>query len=434
MIRVSTVAVAVALSVSVVCLIIATPAGAQERRDGSPDHDVSAARASRRATFLSDVTAVLRPTVLGEFDYRVYPAELEGNTGFALARLRPGLVFTPAPWLHAAVSVEFAGENPLILDAYARARPTEWMEVTAGYSKPPLFASFVNEPVHAMPFPDRAPVVTAFRVRRDLGVDLRLAPRRVPIEARFRVGNGTGSPLGNDNALPAGYASVDLVLGRAGSGASRTQRTLGLRLGTAALVESPRDRNGITGQTPLGFVYFRPIVVSGLRVVGEGHLIAYIGPLRVTVEGALAREERSRDDDGNPSTPRVRLPVVYSYGITAELAWVIVGSGRRIGRSPGLQNSPDGSWAGGALEVAVRYDGLWLGEGASDLRSGGSQGGAFAMKWWPTEYLAATLAGYLTRYDNPPIEEPDVHFSWGALARVSFFWGLPGQPSVTQLR
>lgn len=371
---------------------------------------------------------VLQPSVLGEFDYRVYPSEIEGNTGFALARLRPGLVLTPTPWLRAVTAFEFADEHPIILDAFARVRPAEWVEFTAGYSKPPLFASFVYEPVHTMPFPDRAPVITAFRVRRDLGVDVHLAPRSVPLEGWLRVGNGTGSALGNDNALPAGYASLDLVLGRAWAGAAPEARTYGLRLGGAALVESPRDRDGITGQTPLGFVYFRPIVVSGLRVVGEGHIIGYAGPLRLTVEGAVAREERSRDDDGNPSTPRIELPVVHSYGLTAELAWVILGRPRDVGHAPGAAVGQNGAWNGGALEIAARYDGLWLGEGASDVRSGGSQGGALAVKWWPTEFLAASIAGYVTRYDTPPLEEPNELWSWGGLARLSFFWGLPGQP------
>lgn len=422
----------------------AAPASAPEARSAAPtDPDVrirlerleaEVAELRARPTPAGAEAPVLQPTVLGEVDYRVYPSEVEGNTGFALARMRPGLVLTPTPWLRAVTAFEFAGESPIILDAFARLRPAEWVEFTAGYSKPPLFASFVYEPVHTMPFPDRAPVVTAFRVRRDLGVDVHLAPRAVPLEGWLRVGNGTGSALGNDNALPAGYASLDLVLGRAWAGAAPEHRTYGLRLGGAALVESPRDRNGITGQTPLGFIYFRPIVVSGLRVVGEGHVIGYAGPLRLTVEGAVAREERSRDDDGNPSTPRLQLPVVHSYGITAELAWVLLGRPRDAGRAPGAAVGQDGGWSGGALEIAARYDGMWLGEGASDVRSGGSQGGALAVKWWPTDFLAASLAGYVTRYDTPPLEEPNELWSWGALARLSFFWGLPGQPSPMRVQ
>lgn len=371
---------------------------------------------------------MLQPSLLGELDYRVFPSELEGNTGFALARLRPGLALTPASWVRAVTSFEFAGESPIILDAFAKLRAAEWVEFTAGYSKPPLFASFVYEPVHTTPFPDRAPVVSAFRVRRDLGADVHFTPRSVPLEGWVRVGNGTGSALGNDNALPAGYAALDLVLGRAWAGSASENRTYGLRVGVAALVESPRDRGGISGQTPLGFVYYRPLVVSGLRVVGEAHVVGYAGPLRLTVEGAMAHEQRSRDDDGNPSTPRVDLPAVRSYGVTAEVAYVVLGRARQVGHAPSSRGGQGGRWDGGALEVAARFDELWLGEGAADVRSGGSTGGALALKWWPTDFLAASLAGYTLHYDTPPLEDPSEFRSWGALARLSFFWGLPGQP------
>jgi len=380
-----------------------------------------------------DAWGWLRPTVLGEIDYRVYPSEEEGNSGFAVARLRPGLTLAPTPWFRAVATVEYAGEHPVILDAFLQLRATHWVTITAGHSKPPMFASFVQEPVHTLPFPDRAPVVTSFRVRRDVGADVRLAPLRVPLEACVRIGNGSGSPLGNDNMLPAGYGALDLVLGRAWEGASAANRRHGLRLGGSVLVESVRDRDGISGQTPLGFVYFRPIVVSGLRVVGQGHAVGYVGPVRLTVEGAVSREERSRDDDGNQSTPRTVLPELYAYGLTAEVAWVVVGSPREVGWAP-RGRSKDGRWGGGALELAARYDGMWLGRGAEDVTAGGSQGGALAIKWWPVAFMAATVFGYVTRYDEAPIEEPEDRWSWGIIARASFFWGLPGMTRTVDHR
>ncbi len=330
---------------------------------------------------------------------------------------------SPAPWFRAVATVELVGEAPAILDAFMRLRASEWAEFTIGYSKPPLFPSFIYEPVHTLPFPDRAPVVTSFRINRDVGADVHLTPRTLPLEGWLRIGNGSGSPLGNDNALPAGYAVLDLVLGRAWVGAAPERRTFGLRLGGGALVESARDRDGVIGQTPLGFIYFRPVVVSGLRVVGEGHAIAYAGPVRLTLEGAFARESRSRDHDGNPSTPRIGLPSVDSYGLTTELAWVLRGAPRQVGHAPRAPTRDDGRWSGGAVELAARYDGLWLGRRASDVRAGGSQGGALALKWWPTEFMAATLAGYLTRYGTPPIEEPSRLWSYGGVLRASFFWG-----------
>ncbi|MEZ4432066.1 MAG: hypothetical protein R3F65_06595 [bacterium] len=356
--------------------------------------------------------AALRPTLLAEIDHRTYGDTVEGNSGFAIARLRPGLALTPAPGVRAAAVVEFASERPAILDTWLALRAADWAEVTIGYSKPPLFASFA-EPVHTTPVPDRAPVVTAFRVRRDVGIDLRLTPRDLPVEARLRIGNGTGSALGNDNALPAGYAAVDLVLGRARRGSDAAN---GLRLGVAGFAEDARDRDGIVGQTPLGFVYARPVVVSGRRLVGEAHAIGWLGPLRLTIEGAASHEARTGDDGGDPATARVALDPIHGFGATAELVYLLVGDPRRPGQAPGP----------GAFEAALRYDGLWLARGADDVRPTGGQGGAAGLKWWAAEYLAASLTGYLTRYDEPPIEAPDRRWSWGLVARASLFWGLGG--------
>lgn len=366
---------------------------------------------------------VLRPTLLGEVDYRVYPAEEEGQTGFGVARFRPGLVLTPVDWMRAVGTVEFAGEYAVIQDLFAQAFVGEF-EFTAGYAKPLLFASFAQEPVHTLPMPDRAPVVRSFAIDRDVGVTARYRSRSAPLELALRVGNGSGSPLGNDNAIPAGYASADLVLGRANL-QNRTAPA-GLRFGAAGLVESVRDRNGISGSTPLGFVYFRPVVVSGLRAVLEAHAIVYWSALRFTVEGAVAEESRSRDDDGNPNTDRVPLDSQLSAGLTTELVWTLFGGLRVPGRIPRGRIAPRGRWGGGALELAGRYDRLWLGRGASDITPGGADGGAVVLKWWPTSFLAATLAGSLTHYDVPPIEEPDQSWSWGVITRASFFWGIAG--------
>jgi len=366
---------------------------------------------------------VIRPSILGEADYRVYPSDAEGLTGFAIARFRPGIVFTPAPWFQAVGAAEFAGEYPIILDLYARMRTGD-LEFTLGYSKPPLFASFVYEPVHALPTPDRAAVVNSFRIRRDVGADLHYSPRALPIEGWLRVGNGSGSPLGNDTAAPAGYGMLDLVLGRANR--HTKEHTLGLRAGLGAVVESVSDRDGIAGQTPLGFVYFRPVVVSGLRSVAEAHLVGYAGPLRFTTEAAMSREGRSRDDDGNPDTARVVLPSVWSYGLTGEAAWTICGQPRAVGSAPTGTATKAGDWDGGAVELAARYDGMWLGRGASDVDEGGSQGGVLSLKWWAWDFVSATLAGYALHYDDAPIEEPGVSWSYGGTLRLSFYFGLPG--------
>lgn len=369
----------------------------------------------------SELSSILRPTLLTEVDYRVYPADEEGLTGFALAHLRPGMVLEPTDWFRGVATLEFASKNPAIVDAYAEFRANDWLDLTLGYSKVPLFASFVNEPLNTMVFPDRAAVINSFSIGYDLGAGARFRRASLPLEARLRIGNGTGSALGNNNSLPAGYASLDLVLGRAHSAnPDAATQTFGLRLGAAGLYENTEDRNGISGHTPPGFKYHRPPIVHGARAVGEAHLVAYAGPVRLSVEGAMAREDRSRDTDGNPSTPRLELPTSTSYGLSTEVLWTLIGQPRQVGQAP----TPDAnSEQMGALEVAARYDGLWLGRGADDLTPGGSQSGSLALVWWPTDFLSAKVSGYYMQYEKAAIERPDALDSWGALARASFFWG-----------
>lgn len=371
--------------------------------------------------WLIDALRVVRPTLLGEVDYRVLPREEVGETGFALGRFRIGLVVQPLSWLRAVGTVEWVSEHPILLDAYVTVQPLPWLEIFVGYAKPPLFASFRTDPVHVMAFPDRAPVVRSFFVRRDVGVDLRARPREAPIEAVVRIGNGSGSILGNDNPLPAGYAALDLVLGRAWVGAAESDREHGLRLGVGGMIESVRDRDGVLGTEAFGYPFYRSAIVSGLRVVGEAHAVGYLGPVRLTLEGALAHEERSRDDDGNPNTPRRALEPILSSGLTAEIAWVIVGRARSPGAQPaGL--APIEAWDGGALEVAARFDALFLGRGASDVMGGGALGGGAVIKWWPLDFLSASLVGHVLRYDIAPFETPGELWGWDAALRLSLFW------------
>lgn len=368
----------------------------------------------------------LRPTVLVEVDGRVYPAKAEGRSGFALGRLRGGLILEPAKaaWFRGVSTIEFANETPVLLDAYAQLRATPWMRFDVGLWKGPLFTSFLHESVHLMPFPDRAPVQVAFRVRRDLGATVDLTPKRAPIEIIGRISNGSGgTALANDNALPAGTLVVDLVFGRARRATATGEEPWGLRVGGAAMVEDVEERDGSAGRTPMGFVYYEPIRVSGLRVVAEGHVVAYVRKLRFTFEGAMAREGRERDTDGNPATARDVLAPTLSFGATTEVAWVVLGGARGVGTAPTPRVDRDGRWAGGALEIAGRWDGLWFNEWTRDVTPGGSQGGALAIKWFPVEFLAASLTGYGTVYDAPAPERPTTRISWGVLGRLSFFWG-----------
>jgi phosphate-selective porin OprO/OprP len=354
-------------------------------------------------TWIADLP--VKPAILAELDYRTYPSAVQGSTGFAVGRFRPGLAFAPAPWFISRATVEFAAPSPVLLDLFAIIHVTPWLHLGAGFMKPPLFATFRFEPDAYLPFPDFSALVTTFRIFRDLGVEMHLNPKEIPLEFIVRLGNGTGSVLANDNALPAGYALLDLVLGRARD----PEATHGLRLGASALIESVKARDGIAGRTPLGFVYYKPTPIAGLRLVSEAHAIAYLGPYRMTLEGVLAHEER----------PDLRA--VRSYGLGAEAVWVLRGRPRSTARNPYVAEE---DWSGGALEVGMRWDSLWLGRKAPDVTDGGSMTGSASLKWWPTSFLAATLYLFVAHFDQPPPEDPNADVSWGLQLRASLFWGI----------
>lgn len=344
----------------------------------------------------------LFPTLVMDADFRTYPSPQEGNTGFAIARLRPGLRFSHGGWFSAVGVAELAGGGAELLDAYARLRVADWASLTAGLSTPPLFLSAVHDASFRMPFPDRAPVVRAFRIRRDLGLGVELTPAAIPLELRFRVGNGTGSPTDNDEGLPALYGNLEWVSGA-------------LRLGLSVLAERAGAREGISGRTPVDFVYFRPGEVRGWRRVGVVHATALVGPVRLVTETAYAREAR----DGGGGTPGAQPESIGAAGLTAAISWVLHGLPRGEGSAPG----PLPCSALGALELSARYDGMWLGLHAADVLPGGSQGGAVALKWWATPFLSSTLAGTCTHYTGSPADALGRRGSWSLLARVSVFWG-----------
>ncbi len=359
------------------------------------------------------------PTLLAEIDGQKLADEAEGNDGFALGRFRVGLRGEPLPWLGFVATVELARESPGLLDAYVLVRPTEGVTIDVGFAKAPLLASFYAEPVHAMATPDRAPVVVAFRTRRDLGIGLLVARREVPLELRLRVGNGAGGILGNDNPQIAGYGALDLVLGRARRGGAG--KLLGMRLGVAGMYEHAAARNSIQAVHPLDYVYVQPVPIEGPRAVGEAHLIGYAGPARLVVEAAIGRESRRADLDGDPDTPTQPATALWAGGITTELDVVVLGLPREVGLPPAAKPGP---WRGGALELSARFDGMAVNRHAPDVAPGGSLGGALAVKWWPIDLMSLAVAGYGLHYDRPPVDQPDRRWSWGLLVRLGVYWGI----------
>jgi phosphate-selective porin OprO and OprP len=358
------------------------------------------------------------PLLVGELDYRVQSNEVEGPTGFALGRFRLGGELRPTESFLAVGSVEWALEKPLLVDAWVQLSPMDGLHLSLGYGKTPLFASAKDVAVEALSIPELSLPVRALWPQRDLGLEAQFSPRDVPLEAWVRVGNGSGSPLGNDNAEPAVDVRLDGLWGGASRSAAPDTRW-GLRLGGGVHGENAFDRAGAGGTTPTNFLFYRAVPVSGVRWVTEGHAVFWHGPFQVTAEGGVAWEQRSRDTDGNPDTPRERLPGIRTQGGAVELSWLARGSRRAVRGWPSGPPGTEGLLNRGAVEVAARVERLVAGLGAPDVQTGGARGGAVAVRWWATDFVGAGVAGYWLRYDQPPIEAPDRRDSWLVLSRVT---------------
>ncbi|MBL8949436.1 MAG: hypothetical protein JNK82_01575 [Myxococcaceae bacterium] len=354
-----------------------------------------------------------------ETDVRAYAAEVEGQNGFALGRMRIGARAQPVSWLRATGAIEWAGEKSVVLDAFIDLWALPWVRLSFGYGKTPLFSSAKDQAIETQTLGELSLPVRTLWPRRDLGAEVFVTPPRVPVEVWARGGNGSRGPLGNDNNHLALDARVDLVFGNERFFEPRDVRW-GVRLGVGAHVEEAFDRAGIGGTTAAGFLFYRPPPVSGLRRLGEAHLAVNGWRVRLLVEGALALENRSRDTDGNPTTPREELAAIGAWGLSTELSAVVWGDPNALygwRRTPLPQGFP--RWRGGAVEVAARFEKLALGLRAADVTPGGATGGTFGVKWWPTSFFGVGAVGYVLRYDTPPLESPDRLWSWQVLARLT---------------
>lgn len=348
------------------------------------------------------------PIAAVEVEAAYVPNEEEGNTGFAVRRMLLGVAWRPDGPFEGEASVNAVGDHgPTLWDATIGWRNGP-LSVHLGYAQAPQFPT-VHQTRDSGPLPELSLTAAAFWPGRDTGVEVRLAGTELPIDVRARVGNGSDSPLGNDNPMPSADGRADLVLGRARS--SDASDVAGLRVGVGGHLEEAMDGPGIAGTLPTGFTFWRPPTVSGRVAMGEAHLIGSLGSVAWTTEAALSVEGRSIDDDGDPDTDRVRLDPVRAYGGTTELAWMVTGQ-RRV---PGAWPVVDGL----GVEVATRASRLVLGRGADDVAPGGAALiEAAAHLWWPSG-VGASLTGAWASYDEPPLEAPDVSRTGFVAVRAS---------------
>jgi phosphate-selective porin OprO/OprP len=373
---------------------------------------------------LTDPKFPISPYFMMETDALVHSTEVEGENGFAIRRMRLGLTAHPVPWLSAVGIAEYASNvEPAvhIWEGYIDVTPWEPLHISFGYRRTPLFHIAKDELFEAMAVPELPLAVRSFWPGVDLGLEAHYLPLgRVPIEAWARVGNGSGTPLGNNTDKLAFEGRVDLVLGRPRS-LAHARDVWGLRVGSGAHVGTLLNEAGVGGSTAGDYVFFRPAIVNGLQSIWEAHVAVWAGRATLDVEAAHVIEERGQNATGATGSPFTALPSAQSWGGFAEVGYMVWGQPRTPGAWP--NGAPwNASLDQGAVELAGRLDYLALDRGAPGLTSGGATGGELAVRWWATSFLAVSMAGYYLRYDTPPVEETTTKDSWLALTRATFSW------------
>jgi phosphate-selective porin OprO/OprP len=408
--------------------------GAPHDPPSLPPSPARSGRAERRSESSLDLLG-LHPAVRLDMDLRFLRPEPQGEDGFVVRRLWLGAWAAPTPWLFALASFNVvSGEKAPIVDAYVTVTPHSDLRISAGFQRTPLFATARSELEWTLPIPELSMPTRAFWPGRDAGVEAHWLLSWLPVEAWARVGNGTASASGNDSQSFAFDGRLDAVLGRARVGAVRSE-LLGLRVGGGVHAHNNFDRPGVTGSTADGFVFYRAPVVSGGRSVVEGHLLSYLGPVKLTGEIGYSLENRAVNKTGRPDDPRVFLDAVHDLGGSVELAWMITGQHRLTG-STAITYAPTEGFdlRETGLEIAARYERLTLGSGARDVKEGGATGLNAALTWWLTSYVSWSFAYYRYTYDTPPLETPQDAHSWLALSRLTFALGWPGLSATRDLR
>jgi phosphate-selective porin OprO/OprP len=369
--------------------------------------------------------ADLTPTFMAQMDADVHADEGTNYDGFQLTRLRLGVRAEPVPWLLAVGVLEYdSGPDAEVkpFEAYLEVTAARSWHFSVGFRRTPLFHTAKDELIESLPIPELSLPVRALWPGVDLGVEAHYTPETVPLEAWLRVGNGSQSAEGNDGPDPALDARADLVLGRARPG--REKDFWGLRVGAGGHAKYREDTSGLSDTTPDGFEFYHPAPTWGWQVLGESHIAAWVGRLSATLEGGIAREERS-ETAGGPTAPRIAQAPIFTAGGALELAWLAWGAPRVPGQSgvPGKwPNATPFSWAdwrGGSLEVAARIERVDLEYGAPDVQAGGAEGVALAVDWWATPFAGLSLAAYDYHYLLSPVEEPGQTTFWLVMARAT---------------
>ncbi len=343
------------------------------------------------------------------------------NTAFALSRFRPGIDVYHHQY-QVSYNVEFNEGKPKMMDAFA-AGHQGFSSIFVGNMKPPLFASTLHEHIFFQSFQERSPVVLAFRIQRDMGFSYYWHPKKLPLEGWLRLGTGSD---GVEKGM-AIYANLDLVYGAfhywSNGKQLKSERDIkewfefrgddyyqtGLRLGISSLFEGAAPRKSVKGILPSNATFFQPVLVSGDRNITEAHLVLKLYWFRWTTEAAYSKESLADPLLGKSIT---------AYGLTSELQWSTLDH-RYSANIPYCHMPKLGQ--PGCLELAIRYDGLWMGRGNEKIQNHSTQGFSAVIKWYLFDFFSLFLSAYHHEYE---IEEGK-HIAKGLLFGFSHFWMRP---------
>lgn len=175
--------------------------------------------------------------------------------------------------------------------------------------------------------------------------------------------------------------------------------------------------------TPLGLVFYHGVPANGgsYRLTAGGGVFWRF--LSVRSEYFRTRDARERDDDGDPTTPGVRLPPMIGQGMYVQAGVVVTGQRKRIDDLlPELRGS---RVRDSAVELSARYEQFRL--GAEGLPGNGIQAVVGGVNWIVVKHLRVYAAGVYQRFDASLPEIPEAH-SWGVTGGLAgFFLGRAGR-------
>ncbi len=347
-------------------------------------------------------------------DATYHQARDEGFSNVRLGGARLGGGVAVGPVLAFATLEAAAEKGPQLFDAFVAWTIVERLRVRAGQFKAPFGYRFnVPDLVDELPM---APVsLQAATPGRQAGGEISYDFWRfAQLSAGAFSGVGQNRAANNTRVAFAGKLQVQPLV----SSRRLPQIVANLSIFTY------HKTHGFTPDvhTPLGLVFYHGVPANGgsYRLTAGGGVFWRF--LSVRAEYFRTRDARERDDDGDPTTPGVRLPPMIGQGMYVQAGVVVTGQRKRI---DDLLPEVEGYRVrASAVELSARYEQFRL--GAADLPSNGIRALVGGINWIVAKHLRVYAAGVYQRLDAAPPEIPAAR-SWGVTGGLAgFFLGRAG--------